>query len=129
MNYAQRYKRTKQLRSELSRRGKDAVVIVRPHYSPDPDGPKYEEYCQQKMMLYKPFRQVQELLGEYVTFAAAYAEFLQLGNVPASLEDDIHRLEQSSQQSTEDDNPQVCLYVPVYLLLITILNSVSSNYH
>ena len=82
------------------------------------------------MMLYKPFRQVQELLGEYVTFAAAYTEFLQFSNVPVSLEDDIHELEQSSQQSTEDDNPQVCLYEPVYLLLITILNSVSSNnYH
>ena len=58
-------------------------------------------------MLYKRFRQVQELLGDHDTFAAAYAEFLQSGNIPPSLEDDIQRLEQSSQQSTDDDSTQV----------------------
>ena len=62
MNYAQQYTTPKELRSEPSRRCKDVVVMVCPHCSPDPDGPKYEEYCQQKMMLYKPFRQVEELL-------------------------------------------------------------------
>ena len=62
MNYAQQYKTTKQLRSEPSKRAKAAVVIVRPYCCPDPSGPKYEEYCQQKMMLYKPFRQAEELL-------------------------------------------------------------------
>ena len=51
MNYAQQYSTPKELRSEPSRRRKDVVVMVRPYYSPDPDSPKYEEYCQQKMML------------------------------------------------------------------------------
>lgn len=84
--------------------------MVRPHCSPDPDGPKYEEYCQQKMMLYKPFCRVEELLCGHDTFAAAYADFLQSGNgnVPSSLEEDIHRLEQNTQPS-QDDNTQVCL--------------------
>ena len=33
------------------------------------------------------------------TFTAAYAAFLQSGNIPPSLEDDIHRLEQLPQQA------------------------------
>lgn len=76
------------------------------------------------MMLYKPFRQVQELLGDHDTFAAAYAEFLQSSNVPPSLEDDIQRLEQSSQWSTDDDSTQVWLHVFVHTAnnyLITVV--------
>ena len=112
MNYCQQYSTPKQLKTEPSRRRKDVVVIVRPHYSPDPDNSKYEEYCQQKMMLYKPFRRLQQLLGECDTFAAAYVDFLQSGNVPPSL-DDIHRLEQSHQQLEEDGSTQVCWSIPV----------------
>ena len=70
------------------------MVIVRPYFSPDPSGPKYEEYCRQKLMLHIPFRREEELLGDSDTYAAAYAIFLQSGNVPPSLEEDIHQLEQ-----------------------------------
>ena len=80
MTLMQQYSTPNQLRTEPSRR-KDVVVIVRPYFSPDPDSPKYEEYCQQKMMLYKPFHQLQELLVESDTFAAAYVNFLHSGNV------------------------------------------------
>ena len=55
-------------------------------------------------MLHVPFRHQSELLGNNSTFTAAYAEFLQSGSIPSSLEDDVHRLQQSSQQPTEDDN-------------------------
>ena len=44
MNYCPQYSTPKQLKMEPSKRRKDVVVIVRPHYSPDPDRPKYEEY-------------------------------------------------------------------------------------
>ena len=45
------------------------------------------------------------MLGNSDTFTAAYANFLRSGNIPSSLEDDIHRLEQLTQQpSNEDDN-------------------------
>ena len=55
-------------------------------------------------MLHVPFRHLSELLGNNTTFTAAYAEFLQSGSIPPSLQDDIHRLQQSSQQPREDDN-------------------------
>ncbi len=56
-------------------------------------------------MLHKPFLQLDELLGGCDTYAAAYATFLQSGNVPKSLADDIHRLEmaQAEDQQTVDE--------------------------
>ena len=107
--FTQQYTVPKELGSEPSRRRKDVVVIVRPYCSPDPNSPKYEQYCRQKLMLYKPFHQVDELLGESDTYAAAYAIFLQSGNAPRSLEDDIHRLQQQSEHPSEDDNTEVCI--------------------
>ena len=57
---------------------------------------KYEQYCQQKLMLHVPFRHQSELLGNHTTLTPAYAEFLRSGNIPPSLEDDIHRLQHNS---------------------------------
>ena len=59
-------------------------------------------------MLYKPFHQEEELLQEADTYAAAYATFLQSDDVPPSLEDDIHRLEQQNQHPSDDDSAEVC---------------------
>ena len=53
-HFVQQYSMPKELGSEPSRRRKN-VVIVRPYCSPDRSGPKYEQYCQQKLMTYKPF--------------------------------------------------------------------------
>ena len=78
------------------------VVIVRPYCSPDTNCHKYEQYCQQKVMLHKAFRHVDELKDGCATFAEAYAVFLQSGNVPPSLEDDIRRMEQQQSQHTEE---------------------------
>lgn len=56
-------------------------------------------------MLHKSFHAIEELQGDCISYAAAYAIFLQSGSIPPSLEDDIHRLEQQNQHSDED-NPQ-----------------------
>ena len=58
---------------------------ARPYCSPNPHGPKYEQYCLHKLMFYVPFRCQDDLLSDNNTFAAAYAIFLQSGNVPPSL--------------------------------------------
>ena len=63
----------KELGSDPSCRRKDVVIIVRPYLSPEPHGPNYEQHCHQKLMLYKPFRREEELLGEADTYADAYA--------------------------------------------------------
>ena len=53
-------------------------------------------------MLYNHFHQQEEFLGEADIYAAAYAIFLQPDNIPPSLEDDIHRLEQQSQHPSDN---------------------------
>jgi hypothetical protein len=55
--------------NDLSLRTKEVVVIIKPHYRPDPDSPQYEDYCRQKLMLHKPFRNETNLIGEHVSFA------------------------------------------------------------
>ena len=54
-------------------------------------------------MLHVPFRHQDELLGDETTFSATYANFLQSGNIPSSLEDDIYRLEQMSHLPSEEE--------------------------
>ena len=54
------------------------------------DGPIYEQYCEQKLMLQKPFRDESQLLNGHDSFTEAYADYLNTGNVPACLWDDIH---------------------------------------
>ena len=79
-------------------RRKEVVVIPRPYVSPDPEGPKYEQYCKQKLMMHLPFRQLEDLLGECDTYAAAYTLYLLSGNAPPSLADDIHCLETAERE-------------------------------
>ena len=94
----------KELGSDPTPRKKKVVVTARPFVPPDPSGPKYEQYCQQKLMLHVPFRQQEELLGDHDTYASAYAAFLHSGSIPSSLEDDIYRLDHHNQQPDEDDS-------------------------
>lgn len=104
LHFTQHYTMPKELDSNPSPRRKAVVVIIRPYYSPDPNGPKYEQYCRQKLMLHVAFRQQEDLLGENNTYATAYATFLHSRSVPPSLEDDIYRLDQQNQQTTDDNN-------------------------
>jgi len=103
LHFVQGYTVSKMPSAQPSKRTKKIVVIVRPYYSADPQGPKYEQYCQQKLMLHVPFRHHNELLNEHANFATAYASFLQSGTIPLSLEDDIHQLQQLSDQYSDDD--------------------------
>jgi len=75
--------------TEPTRRRKGVIVIVRPFCSPDPNGPNFEQYCKQKLMLYVKFRQCSYLLKDDSTFVEAYQQFLSSDNVPSSLEEDI----------------------------------------
>ena len=105
LSFAQDYSMPKELGTP-PKHHKMKVVGVRPYCSPDPDGPKYEQYCRQKLMLHVPFRHVDHLKGSYASFAEAYAIFLQSGNVPSSLEDDIQRLT-THQLENDDSNEEV----------------------
>ena len=90
LEFVQKYKITKKTSDVPTRRNKDVIVIPRPYCSPDPAGPHYEQYCKQKLMLHQPFRQLEDLLRGHDTYADAYAIYLQSGNVPLFLADDIH---------------------------------------
>ena len=80
------------------------IIGMRPYCSPDPGNPKYEKYCQQKLMLYVPFRHINQLKETYNTFSEAYSVFLQSANIPPSLEDDIRRLHDQQQHHDDDTN-------------------------
>ena len=99
--FAENYSTPRQ--GEPKPRNKKVVVILRPHISPDPDGQNYEQYCKQRLMLYKPFRNETELLSGHESFTEAYADYLSTGNAPSCLWDDIHRLQQATQGSSNED--------------------------
>jgi len=48
--FAKAYSIPTQPSAEPTRRRKVVIAVVRPYYSPDPNGP-YENYCRQKLML------------------------------------------------------------------------------
>ena len=61
LTFARNYTIPKEL-GTVPKHQKMKVVGVRPYCSPDPDGPKYEQYCKQKLMLHVPFRHVDQLM-------------------------------------------------------------------
>ena len=63
LEFVQKFRMPKCIGVAPIRRKKEIVVIVIPYCSPDPQGPKYEQYCRQKLMLHQPFRHLDELLG------------------------------------------------------------------
>ena len=106
LTFMQEYKVTKGDESRPERRTKEVVVIVRLFLSPDPDGPSYEQYCKQKLILHKPFHVENNLLENHLTFTEAYASFLSTGNVPPSLADDVDRLEHQVSEQSEDNTTE-----------------------
>jgi len=101
----------KTLGPEPTQRSKQIVVTLCPYC---PSDPKYERYCCQTLMQHKPFCQLRDLLAGSETYPAAYAVFLQSDSVPPSLLDDVHHLEEQTQQHTEEENTQMCKYTVVY---------------
>ena len=53
-------------------------------------------------MLHKPFRYESELIDDCTSFIDAYANYLTSGNIPPCLQDDIHRLQQQSNDSSQE---------------------------
>jgi hypothetical protein len=106
LDFAKAYTMPRVDGNEPSNRSREVVVIVNPNYSPQPDSPNYEDYCRQKLMLYKPFRNEADLLGENRSFIHAYKSYLQLGNVPTTLLDDIQSLQlhRTVESDTDDSN-------------------------
>ena len=104
LEFVSSYKTPKRAGDDPILRVKKVVVIVRPFCSPDPRGPNYEQYCRQKLMLFQPFRQLEELLGTSDTHSAAYSLFLQTGAVPPSLAEDIQRLEAAGRETPSNNH-------------------------
>ena len=101
LDFARQYSMPKTLGAEPTPRSRRIVVIPRPYVSPDPAGDKYEQYCCQSLMQHKPFRQMDDLLSGYDTYIDVYAAFLQSGQIPPSLEDDMYRLLQHLQENDD----------------------------
>ena len=104
LHFVQHHSMPKSVSDEPSLRRKAVVVIVRPFCSADPNGPNYEQYRRQKLMLHRPFKAYHELLTGFETYTSAYANYLQSGNIPPCLEDDVHQLQQQEQQNPIDEN-------------------------
>ena len=103
LHFAQHFSNPRNHGGEPNPRQKKVVVVVRPYISPEPNGPQYEQYCKQKLMLHKPFRQDHELMDTQDTFAKAYEVYLMSENVPQSIQDDVQRLlDHNTQDDTND---------------------------
>ena len=101
LHFVQHYSMPKGVGEEPVARKKMVVVRVRPHCSPDTSGPQYEQYCQRKLMLHRPFREYQQLKAGYDTYTEAFAAYLQSGSIPPPLEDDLYWLQQQQQQQQD----------------------------
>ena len=104
LEFVQKFRMPKCIGVAPIQRKKEIVVIVIPYCSPDPQGPKYEQYCRQKLMLHQPFRHLNELLGDSETHSESYTAFLQSSTVPPSLADDIRRLEAEERENRDVEN-------------------------
>ena len=103
LHFAQHFSNPRNHGDEPNPRQKKVVVVVRPYISPEPNGPQYEQYCKQKLMLHKPFRQDHELMDTQDTIAKAYEVYLMSENVPQSIQDDVQRLlDHNTQDDTND---------------------------
>lgn len=121
--FAKSYTMPKELSAHPTQRRKDVVVVVRPYCSPDPNSPAYEQYCKQKMMLHVPFRRLSDLLVDHNTFAEAYQHYLLSADIPCSLEEDIHRLQEAEPNSDDEDdgeNNEVCWHTVHYENLVLV---------
>ena len=97
LTFMQEHKVTKGDESRPERRTKEVVVIVRPFLSPDPDGPSYEQYRKQKLMLHKPFHVENNLLENHALlrlilsfFEVSNCRLIRQSNSTSSTEEGRH---------------------------------------
>ena len=109
LHLTQNYSMPTAHRSEVVRRSKSVVVIVKPHLSSDTDGPQYEHYCKQQLKLCKPFRQISSLIAGFDTFIEAYTAYARSNEIPLSLENDIQQINtrtSATHTDNQDDNDE-----------------------
>ena len=109
--FARNYSMPSQPGTQPVLRRKNVIVIIRPYYPPDKDGPDYESYCRQKLMLHVTFRRISDLLGAHQTYAEAFSSFLQSTNVPSCLQDDVHRLERQQDLLNADSDTNEVIHL------------------
>ena len=71
LHFAQHFTMPCALGQEPTHRGKEVVVVVKPHCPSDSKNPHYEQYCRQKLMLHKSFRNEDDLVSGYGSFTSA----------------------------------------------------------
>ena len=71
LQFTQQYTMPREQGADPTLRRKSVIVTIRPYCSPDPSGPKYEQYCRQRLMQYKAFRRLEDLLEDHQTYTAA----------------------------------------------------------
>ncbi len=59
LKFVEKYKIPKKKGDSIILRKKEVLVIPRPYCSSDPDGPNYEQYSKQQLMLHQSFRQLE----------------------------------------------------------------------
>ena len=65
------------LRKNLSTGKKEVIVIPSPYCSPGPDGPKYDQFCRQKLMIHKPFHQLEQAVTPTQQLIPCYSNTVQ----------------------------------------------------
>ena len=119
-HFVQRYKIPKRVGDEVVCTRKEVVVISRPYCSPDPSGPKYEQYCRQQLMMHQPVRQLKELLGTCDNHATAYSIFLQSVISPQSFADDIHQQEVMERENHINNNEEEVSPIFTFTLILSM---------
>lgn len=111
------------------RRSKPVVVIVRPYYPPDANGPNYDNYCRHKLMLHVPYRELNNLIGEFDSYTLAYENFLQTNTIPKSLNNDLYHLQQRTSIQTQDhiDQPSTSRATEEWMLICQLTTQLQSD--
>ena len=94
-------------KGEWRRRRKDTHTVVRvyPRYSPNPEDPRYDEYCCTKVILHHPFRDLNNLKlmnGEEKTWPEIFAECRVSGHIHAN--DTLRSWEEESRGNDEEED-------------------------
>ena len=89
--------------NEPSLRSKAVAVILHSYVPPDTNEPKYEQYCLQKLMINKPFRQIHELQAGFDNYVTAFNHFLLSGIFSSRLVEDVRCLQQDIDLQDLDD--------------------------
>ncbi|KAJ3505917.1 hypothetical protein NLJ89_g7163 [Agrocybe chaxingu] len=70
-------------KGEWKKRRESTKVIVRtyPRFSPNPEDPRYDDYCRTKVILHHPFRSVDTFVSEDQSWIEVYAQCRAAGHV------------------------------------------------